>query len=145
VPEVELEQVAEPSLPEVTAPHEKMLALAFVVTEKGKSVVVPGVVSVTVNDVLPVVWLAVAPAAALHMLIARVMLAAKSARPVVDPPEVPEGAVAKVPAVELPQVLVPAELPETLPQLKWVAVPTATARKGPGLVAATVKNELPVV
>jgi hypothetical protein len=63
---------------------------------------------------------------------------AKSPRPAAEAPLVPEGTVAKVPAVELEQVALPAELPDTLPHEKLLAL-SLTAKNGPGVVAVTVK------
>lgn len=52
--------------------------------------------------------------------------------------------VAKVPDVELPQVLLPAEPPVTVPQLKRVPrFEPPTVRKGPG-VPLVIVNVLPV-
>jgi len=62
----------------------------------------------------------------------------------VEPPAVPEGAVAKVPVVPA-QVLVPAELPVMLLHpLKWLTVPPAAVKNGPGRVSVTVKELLPL-
>jgi hypothetical protein len=128
-------QVYEPLPPPLTLPHEKMFVLFVAVTEKGEVVVVPGVVSVT-NTVLVLV-LEVMPAAAGHIPSALLRLPAKVVVLLL---------VAKVPAVELGQVLDPRVPAVTLPHENVVESFEATLKvvKLPGVVSVTV-SELPLV
>jgi hypothetical protein len=119
-----------PFVPAVVPPHAKIEALF--VAPGVKVVKLPGVVSVTVTVFVAETALRPAPAGqafnAAARLVARVLLLAL---------------VAKVPDVELPQVLVPAEPPLTAPQLKRVPrFEPPTARKGPG-VPLVIVNVLP--
>jgi len=120
VPAVQPVQVAEPLVPAVGPPHEKVASPPA--TEN--VVKVPGVVSLAVT--VPVLDVALKPAPAGHALMAAATFEASV---------VVLELVAKVPVVAVVQVFVPALPPVTDPHEKMPALFVfPTARKGPGFV-----------